>query len=96
MKTTGKRPRGRALTTALVLTLLAALLLAGTALAAAKPGRPTAKAPAGTVTSPFPSINACQRGSSGFLACSSRTGIPLENAPVPSATALPVTISRSI
>ena len=56
MKTTGKRPRGRALTTALVLTLLAALLLAGTALAAAKPGRPTAKAPAGTVTTTTPSF----------------------------------------
>ena len=39
----------RALTTTLVLTLLAALLLAGTALAAAKPGQPTAKVPKGTI-----------------------------------------------
>ena len=58
-KTVGKTAHGRApraLTTALVLTLLAALLLAGTALAAAKPGRPTAKAPTGTVTIATPSF----------------------------------------
>ena len=40
----------RTLATTLVLTLLAVLLLAGTALAAAKPGKPTAKAPKGTIT----------------------------------------------
>jgi len=59
MKTTRKTAYGRALralTTTLVLTLLAALLLAGTALAAAKPGKPTAKTPTGTVTSAKPTF----------------------------------------
>jgi len=59
MKTTRKTAHGRALralTTTLVLTLLAALLLAGTALAAAKPGKPTAKTPTGTVTSAKPTF----------------------------------------
>ena len=59
MKTTRKTAFGRALralTTTLVLTLLAALLLAGTALAAAKPGKPTAKTPTGTVTSAKPTF----------------------------------------
>jgi len=46
----------RALTTALVLALLAALLLAGSALAAAKPGRPTAKAPTGTIVTATPTF----------------------------------------
>ena len=54
----------RTLTTTLLLTLLAALLLAGAALAAgqqavaksAKPGKPTATAPKGTVTSSKPTF----------------------------------------
>jgi hypothetical protein len=46
----------RALTSTLVLALLAALLLAGTALAAGKPGKPTAKAPKGTVTTAKPTF----------------------------------------
>jgi hypothetical protein len=53
----GKRTRGRtlaALTTTCVLVVLAALLLAGAALAAAKPGKPTAKAPKGAVTAAKP------------------------------------------
>ena len=66
MRTTRKRQPGRsrrALTTTLVLALLAALLLAGSALAAgheglggkgAKPGTPTAKAPSGTITTATP------------------------------------------
>jgi hypothetical protein len=41
---------------ALVLTLLATLLLAGTALAAAKPGKPTAKTPVGTATTTTPTF----------------------------------------
>jgi Protein of unknown function (DUF1566) len=59
MLTTRKRAQGRslrALTTILVLALLAALLLAGTALAAAKPGRPTAKAPRGAITQAKPTF----------------------------------------
>ena len=51
MRTTRKRAQGRslrALTMTLVLALLAALLLAGTALAAT-PGKPTAKAPKGAI-----------------------------------------------
>jgi len=58
-KTAGKRPHGRALralTVTLGLALLAALLLAGTALATAKPGTPTAKAPKGTITSAMPTF----------------------------------------
>jgi len=59
MRTTRKSVQGRllrALTTTLVLALLAALLLAGTALAAATPGRPTAKAPKGTITTAKPTF----------------------------------------
>src|SRR5450759_2094450 len=59
MRTTRKSAQGRllgALTMALVLALLAALLLAGTALAAAKPGKPTAKAPKGTITTAKPTF----------------------------------------
>ena len=51
MRTTRRRAQGRslrALTMTLVLALLAALLLAGTALAAT-PGKPTAKAPKGAI-----------------------------------------------
>ncbi len=44
----------RTLTSTLLLALLAALLLAGSALAAGKPGKPTAKAPKGTVTTAKP------------------------------------------
>ena len=57
MRTTRRKARGRslrALTTVLVLALLATLLLAGTALAAAKPGKPTAKAPKGTIATSKP------------------------------------------
>jgi len=54
----------RALTATLVLALLAAVLLAGTALAAgheglsksAKPGRPTAKSPKGTIATATPTF----------------------------------------
>ena len=67
MRTTMKRAYGRsprALTTTLVLALLAALLLAGSALAAgpegvaksAKPGKPTAKAPKGAITTTKPTF----------------------------------------
>jgi lysophospholipase L1-like esterase len=59
MRTTGKRAQGRspwALTMTLVLALLAALLLAGTALAVATPGKPTAKAPKGTITQAKPTF----------------------------------------
>jgi Protein of unknown function (DUF1566) len=59
MLTTRKRAQGRslgALTMTLVLALLAVLLLAGTALAAATPGRPTAKAPKGTITTAKPTF----------------------------------------
>jgi hypothetical protein len=58
MGTTCKRPQGRslrALTMTLVLALLAALLLAGTALAAT-PSKPTAKAPRGTITQAKPTF----------------------------------------
>ena len=65
--TTGKRAQGRsprALTTTLALALLATVLIAGTALAAdhqgvgksAKPGKPTAKAPSGTVSETKPTF----------------------------------------
>ena len=59
MRTTGKTAQGRvlrALTMTLVLALLAALLLAGAALAAGKPGKPTAKAPKGTVAQVKPTF----------------------------------------
>ena len=65
MRPTRKRTRALgALTATLVLALLAALLLAGAALAAghagsgkgAKPGRPTAKAPQGTIATTTPSF----------------------------------------
>ena len=68
MGTTCKRPQGRclrALTTTFVPALLAALLLAGPALAvgheglgksAAKPGKPVAKAPKGTIASTTPTF----------------------------------------
>ena len=67
METTGKKTRGRprrALTTTLALALLAAALLAGPALAAghegpgkgAKPGKPVAKAPSGTIASTTPTF----------------------------------------
>lgn len=59
MITARKRPSRcalRALTTSLVLTLLAVLLLAGTASAAAKPGKPTAKAPKGTIATTTPTF----------------------------------------
>jgi len=58
MRTTRKTAQGRslrALTMTLVLALLAALLLAGTALAAT-PGKPTAKAPKGTITQVKPTF----------------------------------------
>ena len=59
MRTTRKRPQGRvlgALTMALALALLAALLLAGAAMAAAKPGTPTANAPKGSIATTTPSF----------------------------------------
>jgi Protein of unknown function (DUF1566) len=59
MRTTRKRAQGRspwALTMTLVLALLAALLLAGTALAVATPSKPTAKAPKGTITQAKPTF----------------------------------------
>lgn len=57
MITARKRPRTlRTLTTTLMLALLAALLLAGTTLAAGKPGKPTGTAPKGTVTTVKPSF----------------------------------------
>ena len=59
MGPTSKREQGRSLrtlTTILVLALLAAVLLAGTALAAAKPGKPTAKAPKGTISTTKPTF----------------------------------------
>jgi uncharacterized membrane protein len=57
MTTTRKRPRAlRTLATTLMLALLVALLLAGTALAAGKPGKPTAKAPKGTITTVKPTF----------------------------------------
>ena len=65
MSTTSERTRGRALSTTLVLALLAALLLAGVALAAgpegrggkrAKPGTPTAKAPSGMIGAATPTF----------------------------------------
>jgi hypothetical protein len=67
METTGKKTHGRprrALTTTLALALLAAALLAGAALAAghegpgkgAKPGKPVAKAPSGTIASTTPTF----------------------------------------
>jgi hypothetical protein len=46
----------RTLPTTLLLALLAALLLAGTALAAATPGKPTAKAPKGTIITTKPTF----------------------------------------
>ncbi len=46
----------RLLITTLLLALLGALLLAGTALATAKPGKPTAKSPTGTVTTTTPTF----------------------------------------
>ena len=57
MGLTRKMAHGRslaALTTTLVLALLAVLLLAGAALAAAKPGKPTAKAPKGAIITTKP------------------------------------------
>jgi hypothetical protein len=67
MRTTRKGARGRslrALTTTLVLAFLAAMLLAGAALAAVheseaktvKPGQPTARAPEGTITIATPTF----------------------------------------
>ena len=59
MGTTMKGTQGRsraALTAALVLALLAIMLLAGSALAAAKPAKPTAKAPNGTSTHAKPTF----------------------------------------
>jgi hypothetical protein len=59
IRTISKPAQGRtlrALTAALALTLLATLLLAGIALAAAKPGTPTAKSPKGIVTSATPTF----------------------------------------
>jgi hypothetical protein len=59
MRTTGKTAHGRALRTltmTLVLALLAALLLAGSALGVAKPGKPTAKAPKNTITTTKPTF----------------------------------------
>ena len=58
MRTTRRRAQGRslrALTMTLVLALLAALLLAGTALAAT-PGKPTAKAPKGAIITTRPTF----------------------------------------
>jgi hypothetical protein len=60
MDTPRKRANGRsfaALTTVLVLVFLAALLLADTALAVARPGRPTAKAPKSTISSARPTFS---------------------------------------
>ena len=67
MRTTGNKARGRsrlALTTTLVLAVLAALLLAGPALAAgheglsksARPGKPTALTPSGSVSTATPTF----------------------------------------
>ncbi len=56
MKTTQGRAL-RALTSTLVLAMLAALLLAGTALAAARPGVPTAKAPRSTIATTKPTVS---------------------------------------
>jgi len=59
MGTMRKRTQGRSLgtlATALVLALLAMMLLAGSALAAAKPAKPTAKAPTGTITTTKPTF----------------------------------------
>ena len=53
---TAQRRAPRALTMTLVLALLAALLLAGTALAVAKPGTPAAKAPKGTIATIKPTF----------------------------------------
>ena len=67
MRITGKRAHGRSLRTltpALVMALLVALLLAGTAAAghaglgkAAKPGTPTAKAPSGAIDTATPAFS---------------------------------------
>jgi hypothetical protein len=57
MNTTTPRPRAlRTLTAALVVALLGTLLLAGTAFAAGKPGRPAAKAPRGAITAAGPTF----------------------------------------
>ena len=67
MGITGKKARGRsrlALATTLILALLAALLLAGSALAAgheapgksARPGKPTALTPRGTIATATPTF----------------------------------------
>jgi hypothetical protein len=59
MGLTRKMAQGRSLgtlTTAFVLTVLAALLLAGAALAAAKPGKPVAKSPKGAITTTRPTL----------------------------------------
>ena len=59
MRTIRRRTHGRppwTLTLALVLTLLTVLLFAGNALAAAKPGAPTAKAPKGSITTTQPTF----------------------------------------
>jgi len=59
MITLRNRAKGRslrALTTTLVLALLAAVLLTGTARAAAKPGTPTAKRPQGTIATTTPTF----------------------------------------
>ena len=64
MRTRMQERAPRTLTSVLLLALLAALLLAGSALAAghdvraagAKPGKPTAKAPKGTITTATPSF----------------------------------------
>ena len=59
MGTIRNTAQGRSLlvvATALVLALIATLLFAGTALGVAKPGRPTAKAPKGTITATRPTF----------------------------------------
>ena len=56
MRTTMQGRALRTLTATLLLALLAALLLAGTALAAGKPGKPTGKAPKGTIITTKPTF----------------------------------------
>jgi hypothetical protein len=56
VRSTTHRRLLRALTSTLALALLAALLLAGSAMGAGKPGKPTAKSPKGTVTTAKPTF----------------------------------------
>jgi hypothetical protein len=56
VKTRARRRWLEALTSTVLLALLGALLLAGTASAAAKPGKPTAKAPQGAISTAKPTF----------------------------------------